>query len=63
MGNIQPIFSNNQELKEWLLNVHEKYCIELKKHRSCPIKQRSAIKILLIRMLQNIKWMKIPLLF
>ncbi len=36
MGNIQPIFSNNQELKEWLLNVHEKYCIELKKAQELP---------------------------
>ena len=28
---IKPIFTNKQELKEWLLNVHEKYFIELKK--------------------------------
>lgn len=36
MANIQPIFSNNQELKQWLLNVHEKYCIELKKAQELP---------------------------
>lgn len=28
MTDIRPIFSNNEELREWLLNVHEKYCVE-----------------------------------
>ena len=31
-----PIFSNTNELKEWLLNVHEKYYIELKKAQELP---------------------------
>lgn len=31
-----PIFSNTNELKEWLLNVHEKYFIELKKAQELP---------------------------
>ena len=31
-----PIFSNTDELKEWLLNVHEKYFIELKKAQELP---------------------------
>lgn len=33
---IQPEFSNVEELKEWLLNVHEKYYIELKKAQELP---------------------------
>lgn len=36
MADIQPIFSNNEELKEWLLNVHERYYIELKKAQELP---------------------------
>lgn len=36
MSDIQPIFSNNEELKEWLLNVHEKYYVELKKAQELP---------------------------
>lgn len=28
---INPIFSNIEELKKWLLNVQEKYYVELKK--------------------------------
>lgn len=36
MADIQPIFSNNEELKEWLLNVHEKYYVELKKAQELP---------------------------
>ncbi len=52
MGNIQPIFSNNQELKEWLLNVHEKYCIELKKHRSCQIVFGRHILLLVIHQVE-----------
>ena len=31
-----PIFSNTDELKEWLLSVHEKYFIELKKAQELP---------------------------
>lgn len=31
-----PIFSNTNELKEWMLNVHEKYFIELKKAQELP---------------------------
>ena len=30
------IFSNTDELKEWLLSVHEKYFIELKKAQELP---------------------------
>ncbi len=33
---ITPIFSNLNELKEWLINVHEKYCVELKKAQELP---------------------------
>lgn len=36
MANMQPIFSNSEELRRWLLNVHEKYCIELKKAQELP---------------------------
>lgn len=36
MADIQPIFSNSEELREWLLNVHEKYFIELKKAQELP---------------------------
>lgn len=36
MADIQPIFSNSEELKKWLLNVHEKYYIELKKAQELP---------------------------
>lgn len=36
MAGINPIFSNIAELKEWLLNVHEKYYIELKKAQELP---------------------------
>lgn len=36
MMEIQPIFSNNEELKEWLLNVHEKCYIELKRAQELP---------------------------
>lgn len=36
MSDIQPIFSNSEELREWLLNVHEKYYIELKKAQELP---------------------------
>lgn len=36
MSNIKPIFSNNEELKEWLLNVDEKYYVELKKAQELP---------------------------
>ena len=36
MTDIRPIFSNNEELREWLLNVHEKYCVELKKAQELP---------------------------
>lgn len=36
MKDMQPIFSNNDELREWLLNVHEKYYVELKKAQELP---------------------------
>ncbi|MCM1037945.1 MAG: putative DNA binding domain-containing protein [Ruminococcus sp.] len=36
MADIQPIFSNSEELREWLLDVHEKYYIELKKAQELP---------------------------
>lgn len=36
MADIQPIFSNSEELREWLLNVHEKHFIELKKAQELP---------------------------
>lgn len=33
---INPIFSNIEELKKWLLNVQEKYYVELKKAQELP---------------------------
>ena len=36
MRDIQPVFSSNEELKDWLLNVHEKYYVELKKAQELP---------------------------
>lgn len=36
MTNIKPIFSNTEELKDWLLHVHENYYIELKKAQELP---------------------------
>lgn len=36
MKDMQPIFSNNDELREWLLNAHEKYYVELKKAQELP---------------------------
>lgn len=35
-NSIRPDFSDVKELKEWLLNVHEKYFIELKKASELP---------------------------
>lgn len=36
INEINPIFSNIEELKNWLLNVHEKYFVELKKAQELP---------------------------
>lgn len=36
MGDTRPSFSNSEELKEWLLNIHEKYYVELKKAQELP---------------------------
>lgn len=36
MRDIQPVFSSNEGLKDWLLNVHEKYYVELKKAQELP---------------------------
>lgn len=31
----QPDFKNIEELKNWIINIHEKYFVELKKPKSC----------------------------
>jgi len=36
IANLQKDFSNHKQLKQWLLNVHEKYYIELKKAQELP---------------------------
>ena len=51
---ITPIFSNLDELKEWLINVHEKYCVELKKAQELPASIRELEKIELIRQADGI---------